>query len=173
MTSAPTVIAAACVAAVLGLSTAAAQSPQDHKDHHKWGTKGQQVTLSACVEKGMKDDTFLLTKVADVPVHHATTGRVVYWLDSVKDVKKHIGRQVRIVGTIDAVKQGEMEVKAGDGEDGGWYVEIEGPGRDVRTPAANVGVPTAGRKDEADDIKTTLVQLKVTEVTRVAESCVR
>jgi hypothetical protein len=34
-----------------------------------------------------------------------------------------------------------------------------------------VGVSPAGRKDEADDIKTTLVKLDVKEVTRVADAC--
>jgi hypothetical protein len=98
-------------------------------------------------------------------------GRVVYWLDSVKDVKKHVGRQIRIVGKVDDVEQREMEVKSGADEGDGWYVEIEGPGRDVRTPAANVGVSATGRRNEADDIKPTLVKLKVQDVKRVAEGC--
>jgi hypothetical protein len=165
------VIAAAAVAAGLTVAAAAAQSPQDHQGHHGWGSKGQPVTLTACVDRGQKDDTFVLTHVADVPVHPATMGRVVYWLDSVKDVKKHVGRQVRIEGKIDKVEQSEMEVKSGEDEGEGWYVEIEGPGRDVRTPAANVGVSPAGRKDEANDIKTTLVRLDVGDVTRVADAC--
>jgi hypothetical protein len=153
----------------LGFSTAVAQ--QRHDDHHKWGAVGQDVTLTSCITKGQDDGTFLLTQVADVPVHPATMGRVVYWLDSVKDIKGHVGKQVRINAKVTEVKQGEMEVKAGDDDKGGWYVEIEGPGRDVRTPASNVGESPAGRKDEAKDIKTTLVRLKVSEVVRVAENC--
>ena len=156
------------VVVLLAVGTTTAQQPEGQ---HKWGTVGQEVMLSSCVEKGMKDDTFILTHVADVPVHPAHLGRVVYWLDTVKDVRKHVGHQVRIAGKITAVEQSEMEVKAGADEGGGWYVELEGPGRDVRTPAANVGVSGAGRKDEADDIKTTLVKLKVSEVTMVAASC--
>jgi len=54
-----------------------------------------------------------------------------------------------------------MEVKLGDDEKGGWVVEIEGPGRDVRTTPEKAGVSTAGRKDERRDIKTTLLKLKV------------
>jgi hypothetical protein len=158
----------------LGLATVdvAAQS-QDHKDHqaHSWVTKGQAVVLTACVERGQKDDTFILTDVADVPVHPATMGRVVYWLNTVKDVKKNVGRQVRIEGKVDEVKQSEIEVKSGGDDGDGWYVEIEGPGRDVRTAASKVGVSSAGRGDEADDIKTTLVRLKVDDVKRVADAC--
>jgi hypothetical protein len=162
-------VAAAGIAAGLNVSTGLAQAP-DHKQHVA-SSKGHEVTLTSCVERGLKDDTFILTHVADVPVHPATMGRVVYWLDSVKDVKKHVGRQIRIVGKVDDVEQREMEVKSGADEGDGWYVEIEGPGRDVRTPAANVGVSATGRRNEADDIKTTLVKLKVQDVKRVAEGC--
>ena len=164
-------VAAAGAAVALAMSNVAAQSPQDHHKDHGWGTKGQEVTLTACVERGQKDDTFILTQVADVPVHPQTMGRVVYWLDSVKDVKKHVGRQIRITAKIDEVEQSEMEVKSGEGDGGGWYVEIEGPGRDVRTTPGNVGVSAAGRKDQVDDIKTTLVKVDVSEVTRVADAC--
>ena len=174
MTRMRNIAAAAGVAAGLALATGSAQAQQDHENHQgDWGKKGQDVTLTACVERGQKDDTFILTQVADVPVHPSTMGRVVYWLDSVKDVKKQVGRQVRIEAEIDKVEQSEMEVKAGDDEGGGWYVEIEGPGRDVRTAAENVGVSPAGRKGGADDIRTTLVRLKVDEVTRVADACGR
>ena len=172
MTKICKLVAAAGLAAGLTVSTPSAQS-QDHRDHqqHALAAKGQDVTLTSCVDKGLKGDTFILTHVADVPVHPATLGRVVYWLDTVKDVKKHVGRQIRIIGKVDDVEQREMEVKSGEDEGDGWYVEIEGPGRDVRTPAANVGVSAAGRRDEANDIKTTLVKLKVKEVRRVADAC--
>jgi hypothetical protein len=163
-------LVAAIGAAGLAFASVSAQSPQDRR-HHEALTTGQDVTLTACVQRGQKDDTFILTQVADVPVHPATMGRVVYWLDSIKDVKKQVGRQIRILGEVDEVKQSEIEVKAGDDEHGGWYVEIEGPGRNVRTSPENAGVSPAGRKDEADDIKTTLVKLDVKEVTRVADAC--
>ena len=173
MTKFSNAVAAVGIAVGLAFADVAAQSHQDHKDHnqHGWATKGQAVVLTACVGRGQKDDTFILTNVADVPVHPATLGRVVYWLDTVKDVKKHVGRQVRIEGKVDEIKQSEMEVKSGDDDGGGWYVEIEGPGRDVRTAASNVGVSSAGRKDQAEDIKTTLVRLKVDDVKRVADAC--
>ena len=161
----------AVIAAALAGILASSVGAQQHEGHQQWGTVGQEVMLTACVEKGSNDDTFVLTSVADVPVHPATMGRVVYWLDSVKDLKKHVGHQVRVSAKITEVEQSEMEVKAGDDDKGGWYVEIEGPGRDVRTPAANVGVSGAGRRDEADDIKTTLVKLKVGEILMVAPSC--
>jgi hypothetical protein len=151
-----------------GIASAAAQ-PQDHSAHQR--TKGQSVTLMSCVEKGLKPDTFILTHTADVPVHPTTMGRVVYWLDSVKPLRSHVGHQVRIMGTVSDVKQAEMEVKLGEDAEGGWTVEIEGPGRDVRTTPERAGVPTA-RSNQKTDIKTTLVKLKVTDITMVADRCV-
>jgi hypothetical protein len=170
MTQLRLLVAAATAAVVLVATSSAAQQHDQHRHHGNWGP-GQEVALTACVEKGMKDDTYILTHVADVPVHPPMMGRVVYWLDKTKDLKKHVGHQIRVTGKIDEVKQSEMEVKAGEAEDGGWYVEIEGPGKDVRTPAANVGVSPSGRRDEGGDIKIMLVKLKVDEVTMVANSC--
>ena len=154
------------VVLLVGGGVAAQQHDKDHQ-HGTWGTVGQEVTLSACVQKGMNSDTFILTHVADVPVHPATSGRVVYWLDKKDELRKHVGHQIRVTGKITEVKPSEMEIKAGDAADGGWYVEIEGPGKDVRTTPSNVGVPP-GRKQE---IGTTLVRLKLSEIVMAAPSC--
>jgi hypothetical protein len=144
---------------------------QQHEGHQAMHGVGGKVTLSACVERGQKDDTFVLTHVADVPVHPATHGRVVYWLNDVKPLRAHVGHQIRVMGTVTDVKQEEMEVTLGDDGAGGWSVEIEGPGRDVRTTPGNAGVATGGRQSGKDDIKTTLVKLKVDEVAMVAATC--
>ena len=138
----------------------------------KYYAVGNAVTLTSCVEKGQRDNTFVLTKTADVPAHPATFGRVVYWLDSVKDLPPHVGHSVRVQGTVTEVKQGEMEVKSGaDTAGGGWYVEIEGPGKDIHTSPDKAGVTTAGRDPGKNDVKTTLVKLKVSEVTMTAPTC--
>jgi hypothetical protein len=150
-------------------ATTAIVGAQDHKDHQM--TVGQGVTLTSCVEKAQKADSFILTNVADVPVHPATMGKVVYWLNDVKPLRPHVGHQIRVMGTITEVKQSEMEIKAGDDGQGGLHVEIEGPGRDVRTTAAKAGVSSAGQTPGKNDIKTTLVKLKVSDVTMVAPSC--
>ena len=162
--------AASAALLVAGLATTASiGTAQDNKGNQM--TVGQAVTLTSCVEKGQKPDTFILTQVADVPAHPATMGRVVYWLNDVKPLRAHVGHQIRVNGTITEVKQGEIEIKAGDDGQGGLHVAIEGPGRDVRTTAAKAGVDTAGRKPNKDDIKTTLVRLKVGDITMVAASC--
>ena len=159
---------AALVAVGLVLTTGAVSTQDKSASHY---TVGQNVTLTSCVEKGQKPDTFVLTKTADVPVHPATMGRVVYWLDTVKPLREHVGHQVRVQGTITEVKQEEMEVKLGEDGKGGWSVEIEGPGRDVRTTPEKAGVDVASRQNQKDDIKTTLVKLKVADVTMTAPSC--
>lgn len=157
--------------AIVVLGIAAANTPVVLSGQRAGQTVGQEVTLSSCVEAGQKPDTFVLTHTADVPVHPASSGRVVYWLDTVKPLREHIGHQVRVKGTITEVKQNEMEVKLGEDGKGGWTVEIEGPGRDVRTTPDKAGVDTTNRRSEEDDIKTTLVKLKVNEVTMTAAKC--
>ena len=134
-------------------------------------TKGSSVTLTSCVEKAQKDKTYVLTHVADVPAHPATHGgRIVYWLDkdTADKLGKHVGHQIRVVGTVSDVEKSEMEVKVNDG---GMIVEIEGPGRDVRTTPENAGVTRAGRQNDKNDVKTTLVKLKVDRLDMVADKC--
>jgi hypothetical protein len=54
--------------------------------------------------------------------------------------------------------------------DGGFRVEIEGPGRDVVTQPSNAGVNPATRPNN-DDIPITLLKLKIDEVKMVAANC--
>jgi hypothetical protein len=102
-------VVATTAAVALVATSSGAQQHDQHRNYDKWGDVGQQVMLTSCVEKGMKDDTFILTHVADVPGHPPTMGRVVYWLDKTKDLKKHVGHQIRVTGKISEVKQSEME----------------------------------------------------------------
>lgn len=145
------------------ITLAAAQT-----DRHE-PTKGSTVTLTSCVEKAQKDDTYVLTHVADVPVHAATHGRVVYWLDkeTSKKLRPHVGHQIRVSATVADIKKEEMELKA---TDAGIYVEVEGPGRDVRAKPDKVGV-AAGGAPEKHDITTTVVKLKVDRLDMVAANC--
>lgn len=168
MTHVRNAMATVITAGLCAVAAAAAEAPETRQSP---STSGQQVTLTACVEKAQKPESFILTHVADVPVHPATSGPVVYWLDTVKDLRAHIGHQVRIAGTITEVKPGEMEVKRGDDGKGGWLVEIEGPGRDVKTTPDKAGTSGEGRTSDKNDIKTTLVKLKVSEITMVSATC--
>ena len=160
--------AAALLVVGLAVSTGTMTAQKKSAGHY---TVGQNVTLAACVEKGQKPDTFVLTNMADVPVHPPTMGRVVYWLDTVKPLREHAGHQVRVRGVITEVEQGEIELKAGDDGEGGWVAEIEGPGRDVRTTPEKAGIESAGKQSQKDDVKTTVVKLKVNEVTMTAATC--
>jgi hypothetical protein len=167
MTHIQTVAAAFAIAGMAMASPAA--SPQTKPDDER--AVGSKVTIMTCVEKGQKADTFLMTNVAAVPVHAESHGRVVYWFDTVKPLRAHVGHQVRIMGSITDVDSEEMEVKLGEDGKGGWTVEVEGPGQNVRATAAQAGVATAGRESGKNDIKTTLVKVKIDNVTMVAASC--
>jgi hypothetical protein len=133
-------------------------------------TKGSTVTLASCVEKAQREGTYVLTHVADVPVHASTHGRVVYWIDkdTAQKLRPHVGHQIRVSGTIADIEKHEMELKASDD---GIYVEVEAPGRDIKAKPEQVGVSAAGRTPEKDDIKTTVVKLKVDRLDMVAANC--
>jgi hypothetical protein len=163
--------AAALAIAAFAVVTAGAQQRDAQHAGHTAPAVGSKVTLSSCVERGDKADTFILTRTADVPVHPATHGRVVYWLDDARRLRAHVGHEVRVIGTITDVKQGEMEVTLGADPAGGWTVEIEAPGRDVRSSPSKAGVDAAARQSGSTDIRTTLVKLKVEEVTMAAAKC--
>lgn len=155
------------LAAGLLISSPAGVAGQDRSEP----SVGSTVTLSSCVARGQKDDTFVLTDVADVPVHPATKGgRVVYWIDKVDWLKPHVGHQIRLTGTITDVDKKEMEVKT-DGKGGAW-VEIEGAGAQVKTTTQRAAVAPANPGVREMDIPTTLVRLKVAGVTMVADRCV-
>jgi len=117
----------------------------------------------------------VLTNVREWPIANSDMGKFgkrYYWIDkSAKDMKAHLGHTIQVIGKISDVEKSEMEFKTG--ENGiGMNVEIEGPGRDVVTPAgnANVAVP-AGQKPGKNDIPITLLKLKVEEIKMTSSSC--
>jgi hypothetical protein len=136
-------------------------------------TRGSAVTLTSCVEKAQNDegDKFVLTHLADVPDYPETHGRVVYWVDDVTKIRPHVGRQIRLIGTITDIDKAEMEVKLGAGEQGGAVVEIEGHGTQVKTSPRNADISTRDQKVRERDIATTVVKLRVDRVDMVAATC--
>lgn len=147
---------------VTGMSSGAVQSDDKKFD------KGSTVTLQGCVVAAEKKDTFVLNNVREWPM--ATTdmgkhGKRMYWIEKTDKLKGHVGHTIQVTGKITEVAKSEMEFK-----DGGFKVEIEGPGRDVVTPAANAGVDVKTRPNK-DDIPITLLKLKVDEVKMVAANC--
>ena len=54
-------------------------------------------------------------------------------------MKDHLGHTIQITGKITDVEKSEIELKAGESGNG-MTVEIEGPGKNVVTPAANAAV---------------------------------
>jgi len=151
-----------------------AVSANQQGDGNKYD-KGATVTLQGCVVAAEKKDTYVLTNVREWPIANSDIGKFgkrYYWIDkSGKDMKAHLGHTIQVIGKISDVEKSEIEFKTG--ENGmGMNVEIEGPGRDVVTPAgnANVAVP-AGQKAGKNDIPITLLKLKVDEIKMTSSTC--
>ena len=154
----------------VGMTAVSARAQGDGKKYDK----GATVTLQGCVVAAEKKDTYVLTNVREWPVGNSDMGKFgkrYYWIDKAgKDMKAHLGHTIQLIGKISDVEKSEIEFKTG--ENGmGMNVEIEGPGRDVRTPAANANVNAGGAVAGKNDIPITLLKLKVEEIKMTAATC--
>jgi len=162
---------AAALALAAGLTTLgpldAAQRNADGKKYDK----GSTVTLQGCVVAGDKKDTYVLGHVREWPMADSDMGkhgRRMYWIDKKgDDMKEHLGHQIQVTGKITDVKKSEIEMEDSARKDG-QVVEIEGPGRNVETTAANAGVAA---NHGTEDIPITLLMLKVEELKMISSSC--
>jgi hypothetical protein len=149
-----------------GMSAVSAQSQADSKKYDK----GSTVTLQGCVVAAEKKDTYVLTNVREWPIANSDMGKYgkrYYWLDKLgKDLRAHGGHTIQITGKIDEVKKSEIDVKTGE-DPTGMTVEIEGPGTDVKTTAANAQVGAISGKD----IPITLLKVKVDDIKMIAANC--
>jgi hypothetical protein len=152
-----------------GMSSLSAGQQGDGKKYDK----GATVTLQGCVVAAEKKDTYVLTNVREWPIANSDMGKFgkrYYWIDKMgKDMKGHLGHTVQVIGKISDVEKSEIEWKAG--ENGmGMNVEIEGPGRDVKTTPTNAAVSAEGRANKSD-IPITLLKLKVDEIKMTSATC--
>ena len=152
-----------------GMSAVSAQAQADGKKYDK----GATVTLQGCVVAAEKKDTYVLTNVREWPVGNSDMGKFgkrYYWIDKAgKDMKAHLGHTIQVIGKIADVEKSEIEFKPGDSGTG-LNVEIEGPGRDVITPAANANVNPESRPNK-NDIPITLLKLKVEDIKMTSATC--
>ena len=140
-----------------------------------------EISFQGCVTPGLDRGTYVVTQVTDVAgpqnaqiPEMAHGRRVLFWLDNDAAVRTNIGRKVAITGTYTGIEESEIELKAGPHQTGGFIVEFEGPGRDVRTadPSVSTAVGTAGRvTTEKNDLKTYLLRIDVTNVRTIEGSC--
>ena len=153
-----------------GMSVVAAQSPADDKKYEK----GSTVTLQGCVVAAEAKDTYVLTNVREWPIANSDMGKFgkrYYWIDKAsKDLKAHLGHTVQVIGKISEVSKSEMEFKPGE-SGAGLNVEIEGPGKDVVTPAANASVATPPAGHAGKEMPITLLKLKVDEIKMTSSTC--
>ena len=152
-----------------GMTAVSAQPQADGKKYDK----GSTVTLQGCVVAAEKKDTYVLTNVREWPIANSDMGKFgkrYYWIDKAgKDMKAHLGHTIQVIGTISDVTKSEIEWKAGESGTG-MNVEIEGPGKDVVTPAANAAVNPASVPNK-NDIPITLLKLKVEEIKMTSSTC--
>jgi hypothetical protein len=162
---------AAGLAVAIGLTTTGTLAAQQGKSDARKYDKGSEITLQGCVIAGEKKDTYVLGRVQEWPAANSEMGkhgRRMYWIDKkADDLKPHLGHLIQISGKITDVKKSEIEME--DVEKGrGQVVEIEGPGHNVKTSAANAGVTAV---HGTEDIPITLLMLKVEELKMISSSC--
>ena len=141
----------------------------------------REISFQGCVTPGLDRDTYVVAQVSqvrsagDAEIPEVAHGRrVLFWLDNDEAVKASVGRKVEVRGTFASIEESEIELKAGRQQAGGFVVEFEGPGRDVRTadPSVSTSVGTAGRvAAEQNDVKTYLMRINVSKVTPLEGSC--
>ena len=158
-------------ALLLSAAPALAQDTAAHNRHTALA-KGAAIAIEGCVAAGQKADTFVIGAVKEIPGAIVQTGqRRVYWLDSTKHLRGHVGHHVQINGRVKDLERSEMEVELGAGEGGGAVAKIEGPGRaEVQVAPAAVGVGTSGQTKKEVDIPILLVKIDVDNV-KVLRAC--
>ena len=151
-----------------GMSSVAAQAQADGKKYEK----GATVTLQGCVTAAEKKDTFVLTNVREWPIANSDMGKFgkrYYWIEKNDQMKGHVGHTVQLTGKITDVTKSEIEFKAGESGNG-FTVEIEGPGKNVVTPAGNAAVSPESRPN-TNDIPITLLKFKMDEIKMTSSTC--
>ncbi len=158
-------ISLAAAALLLSFAPAAAQDTAAHNRNTALA-KGAAISIEGCVAAGQKADTFVLGTVKEIPGSVVQTGqRRIYWLDSTKHLRGHVGHHVQINGRVTDLERSEMEVELGAGKNGGAVAKIEGPGQaEVQVAPAAVGVGTAGQTKKEVDIPILLVKINVDSV---------
>jgi len=158
---------------VLTAMPALAQTTAQHNTRTELA-KGADVVIEGCVAAGQKADTYVMAAVNEVeavPVERMR--KRIYWLNSTKDIKAHVGHQIRIMGRVTDLERSEIEIDLGAGPNGGAVAKIEGPGgKEVKTTTAKAGVGPVGTKGQLDaDVPTTLVKIDVKKVTMLKANC--
>jgi hypothetical protein len=165
----------------IAVTVALALSPLAASAQNASATARREVVLHGCVMPGADRNSYVMTKVMEMPgpdgsvmpeVAHGR--RVLFWLDNDGDVKRHMGRMVEVRGEFTGLQESEIELKAGRQKDGRLLVEFEGPGKDVVVPNETVGaaIGTAGRTEaEKNDIPTYLARVNVRMVRVMSGEC--
>ncbi len=161
-------------ALALGAVTLAAGAQDLDLDGSR-GWKGRDIVMRGCVQDGATKGHFFLTGFkavsgpGDTPLPEFAHGRkVIYWLEDLPKLDKHLGHMVEVKGEFLSMKESQSDFKE---KDGGQIVEFEGPGRDVDLTAAQAREVVGTSGSLQDELKTLLVRVDVDGVTQVAGTC--
>ena len=158
---------------VLTAMPALAQTTAQHNTRTELA-KGAAIVIEGCVAAGQKEGSYVLGPVKEVEaVPVEVIRKRVYWLNSTKEIKDHVGHQVRIEGRVTDLERSKIEIELGAGPNGGAIAKIDGPaGTEVSTTTAKAGVSSVVAKAQVDtDVLILLVKMDVTKVTMLKATC--
>lgn len=133
----------------------------------------REITLRGCVEPGAKEGHYLVTNVTEMQPAGGSAmpafahgRRVVFWLEDLPNLRKHMNHMIEIRGDFKDIKKSETDPKVRRGV---VVVELEGPGRDVDVSASQAerAIGTAG----INKMKTFLIRVDVDDVKMVSTTC--
>lgn len=149
--------------------TASAQESNDAKNFDK----GASVTLQGCVIAGERPGTYVFSRVTVWPVANSPNGKYGprhFWFEnSASKLAEHMGETIQIAGTIIQLSESEIEREPGSSPVGN-RVAIELPAGDIFTAPGNAGIPR-GQTGNPEDMKITLLKVKVDSLRTVMKSC--
>jgi len=136
--------------------------------------KGSTIQLQGCVVEGEQRGTFVFSRVTAWPVaasQNGVFGPRSFWLVNVAaQLGDHLGQTIQMTGTVEEIRESEIERNPGYDSRKGQRVAIELPTGDIYTSLTLAGVPGSERPSRVD-VKITLIKVKVESLLVVMATC--
>lgn len=126
----------------------------------------KSLTIRGCVWAGIRSNTFMLMNVTEVsPAGDSAPAAVLYWLNTTRGLKQHIGETVDVTGTVSMGESGMGKVQT-----------LPVPATDrsivvIKRGRREVAVSTNVRSSTTEMQEKPLRELKVESVRMVMPSC--
>ena len=145
-------------------------------------TAQEPVTIRGCVVAGTEPDTYILTRVTEIPAGQVreqpvptdSQGRdVLYWLNTTKGLKKEIGQRVEVRGTIDPnnPKEGTTKITEDPSKRLDTTNTISSGGKSVEAKTDTQPTTTTEVKTRDKEKDRVVYRLKVISLRRVDGAC--